>query len=154
MAEQTILMGRRIAQAREERGLTQAELAAEIPGKSDGTQISKWERGIHRPSDDTLEHIARALKKNVAWFLVPEPDKRETPALDAHQPTSIEERLKRIERGQKEIKAQLSTLTGHVTPLDDELRQAIITVLVRQVPELTSLLDLGQNRPAAGEGAA
>lgn len=83
VAEQTVRIGQRIAEARAAMGLTQDELAAKIPGKANGTQMSKWERGVHRPGDDTLEQIAKALGKDVAWFLLPEPEKPKppTPAL-------------------------------------------------------------------------
>lgn len=72
--EHAVRIGARIAAAREEAGLTQRELADLIPGKSDGTQVSGWERGEHRVSDDTLDHIARILKKPVAWFHADEPE--------------------------------------------------------------------------------
>lgn len=72
-AEHVVRMGARIKARREEVGLTQRELAEKIPGKSDGNQVSKWERGEHRVSDDTLEHIARALDVDAGYFMVAEP---------------------------------------------------------------------------------
>ena len=93
VAEQTMLIGRRIAEARAAADLTQTELAAKIPGKSDGTQVSKWERGMHRPGDDTLEHIASALDRDVAWFLLPDRDQLLTP-----EPVVPDDQLARIEQ--------------------------------------------------------
>jgi transcriptional regulator with XRE-family HTH domain len=69
-AEYVARMGARIRERREELGMTQRELADAIPGKADSNQVSKWERGGHRPSDSTLEHIAKALKVTPAYFMV------------------------------------------------------------------------------------
>lgn len=71
--EHVIRMGQRIRERREELALTQRELADAIPGKSDGNQVSKWERGEHRVSDETLPHIARALDVDVSYFHLPAP---------------------------------------------------------------------------------
>lgn len=65
-AEHVVRIGARIREAREREGLTQRELADLIPGKADGNQISKWERGEHRVGDTTLGHIAKALKLDVS----------------------------------------------------------------------------------------
>jgi len=72
-AEHVARIGARIRQRREELGLTQRELADLIPGKADSNQVSKWERGEHKPGDDTLEHIAKALNVDPSYFHVPEP---------------------------------------------------------------------------------
>lgn len=72
-AEHTARIGERIAQRRNEIGLSQRALADLLPGKTDGNQVSKWERGQHQPSPDTLEHIAKVLQVEVAHFLIPEP---------------------------------------------------------------------------------
>lgn len=99
VAEQTALIGRRIAEGREAAGMTQAELAAEIPGKSDGTQVSKWERGVHRPSDKTLEHIARIVKRDYVWFLTPDREELETPDLfGAGEPTQLDRIENKLDR--------------------------------------------------------
>ena len=67
-------VGERIRERRDELGLSQRELAEQLPGKADGNQVSKWERGLHRPSDDTLEHIAKILSVDVAYFLAATPE--------------------------------------------------------------------------------
>ena len=79
-AEHVARMGARMAQRRKELKLTQREVADLIPGKADSNQVSKWERGEHKASDDTLEHIAKALQVDVSYFHVPEP-KAGTPDL-------------------------------------------------------------------------
>jgi transcriptional regulator with XRE-family HTH domain len=108
-AEHVVRMGARIREERERAGLTQRELADLIPGKADGTQVSKWERGRNRPSDDTLEHIAKALNCDVAVFHVSAPV-AETPdlmaALDAPGSLArLEARLTGIEEALRDLLA-------------------------------------------------
>jgi transcriptional regulator with XRE-family HTH domain len=116
VAEQTVRIGRRIAEARDAADLTQAELAAKIPGKADGTQVSKWERGVHRPGDDTLEQIARALGKDVAWFLVAqEKPKPATPDLMGQlsaDEASAAEQLAEVNGRLNRLQAVLEELAG------------------------------------------
>src|SRR4051794_6522733 len=73
-AEYVVRMGRRIAQAREEAGMSQNDLARELPGKVGAQMVSKWERGLHEPRSDTLEAIAGVLKRPVAYFMTDEPE--------------------------------------------------------------------------------
>lgn len=104
-AEHTVQIGRRIREQREKAGLTQAELAALIPGKTDGTQVSKWERGLHRPGDDTLDHIAKALKCPVAAFHVDPPVEGTGDLMGAFSPTDA--RLTQIEALLEQVLARL-----------------------------------------------
>lgn len=80
-AEFVASMGARIRERREELGMTQHQLARALPGDVLHTQVSKWERGINRPRDDTLDAIAKALKVDVSYFMTSPPDKSETPNL-------------------------------------------------------------------------
>lgn len=57
-------IGANLRAAREQRGLTQRELAL-ILGRP-FMAISRWERGEHRPSDANLIAIAEALELDVA----------------------------------------------------------------------------------------
>jgi transcriptional regulator with XRE-family HTH domain len=122
VAEHTALVGRRIAEAREEAGLTQAELAAKIPGKAGSDQVSKWERGIHRPGDDTLAQIGKATGKPLAWFHTSPADKSNgTPALmETLEPDDDQSQLDRIE-------AMLAELLRRVPPTTEELLDAAKT---------------------------
>jgi transcriptional regulator with XRE-family HTH domain len=52
--------GKRLQALRTERGMTQEQLAAEIGVTVES--ISNMERGIHGPSFEKLERIARALR--------------------------------------------------------------------------------------------
>lgn len=115
-AEHAALVGSRVKAAREEKGLSQRELADRIPGKADGNQVSKWERGQHRVSDDTLKHIAKVLDHDLAWFHAQEADKTETPDLfsvpDRSGPplAQIEQRLAAIEATQRALLSAIQEL--------------------------------------------
>lgn len=50
--------------------LTQGDLARVLG--VDAFQVSRWERGLHRPSDDTLFAIADALGRDFVWFFSPQ----------------------------------------------------------------------------------
>lgn len=64
-------VGQRIAAAREERGLTQRGLAA-LLGWPHGT-LANYEKGRRRLTLAQLAHIARALGRSPASFLVDSP---------------------------------------------------------------------------------
>jgi transcriptional regulator with XRE-family HTH domain len=50
--------------------LTQRQLAERIG--TDSFQVSRWERGVNRPQDETLFALATALGVDVAAFYEPE----------------------------------------------------------------------------------
>ena len=60
------MLGKRIKEARETRGLTQAELAE---GKVSRSYIGAVERGQVRPTVENLQFIARRLGKPFSFFL-------------------------------------------------------------------------------------
>ena len=62
-----IVVGKRIAQLRKERGLTQRELAERLH-ITDGA-VSKWERGANFPDLALLEPLANALDTSVIVLL-------------------------------------------------------------------------------------
>jgi len=64
-------LGHRIAQGREEAGLTQAELAVAVG--IDRTALAKIETGTRRVSATELVVIARALSRAVDWFVSESP---------------------------------------------------------------------------------
>lgn len=63
----TMSVGKRIADLRKAKGMTQKELA-EILHITDGA-VSKWERGINFPDVSLIEHLAVALDTNVLTLL-------------------------------------------------------------------------------------
>jgi hypothetical protein len=74
-AEYVQQMGARIAARRQEKGLSQIDVARALPGKVDGSQVSRWERGLHRPGDDTLERLGEILDVPVSYFMAPPGEK-------------------------------------------------------------------------------
>lgn len=60
-------LGKKIKVARVELDLTQTDLAGKIKARQ--KSISRYENGISFPSLETLERIARVLKKPTAYFL-------------------------------------------------------------------------------------
>lgn len=85
MKQQTL--GERIAALRKVRGLTQAELAAQM-GVTDKA-VSKWERDLSRPDVDTLPRLAEffdmtvdALMRDSAEEGEPEPNVRRSALVD------------------------------------------------------------------------
>lgn len=60
-------LGKKIKLARVDAELTQGELAEKIKAKQ--KSISRYETGLSVPSLETLEKIAKALKKPFGYFL-------------------------------------------------------------------------------------
>lgn len=65
-------MGRRIQQAREQAGLSQAELAATL--RCTQSALSNYELGKRRVHLANLEQIAQILKKPLSYFIGPTAD--------------------------------------------------------------------------------
>lgn len=59
-------VGRRLKQARNERGLTMAGLA-EVLGVAEKS-VTNYESGRREPDWNTLERIAAATGRDIAWF--------------------------------------------------------------------------------------
>jgi transcriptional regulator with XRE-family HTH domain len=94
-AEHVKRLGERIAARREALGLTQEEIARAMPGKVSGARISLWDRGEHRPRDDSLEHLAAALQTTTTALLMDAPDTTVTP--DPF-PLTLEDRIDQAEQ--------------------------------------------------------
>ena len=60
-------LGKKIKMARVELDMTQADLADVIKAKQ--KSISRYETGLSLPSLETLEKIAKALKRPFSYFL-------------------------------------------------------------------------------------
>lgn len=104
-AEFTERVGKRILAARLEMELTKAEVARRMLGKVDGSQIARWEKGLHMPSQSALEELARVLERDVSYFLVPEPEPGVGDLLGAL--VTEETQLDRIERKLDEVLRRL-----------------------------------------------
>lgn len=72
--EHKLRVGSRIRQAREAKGWSQAQLARELPGSTDGPSISRYERGEVLPRPGMLDALADALGVDTSFFLVAEPE--------------------------------------------------------------------------------
>lgn len=97
--EHVKLIGRRIRERRKELGIGPTELARRLPGKVDTQQLYRWERGVHRPNDDTLESLARVLEVSVGYFFADEPDKTATPdPFEADVQTKLDRILTALDR--------------------------------------------------------
>lgn len=108
-------MGVRIRQRREELSLTQEDVARAMPGKTTGNQVSRWERGANRPGDQQLEHLAKILKVDPAYFMAASP-----PAPDPPLAMFAEgDRLAELEAAVKRIEAKLDALTGSINRKPD-----------------------------------
>ena len=77
-AEFLATMGEKIRTRRIEKGLTQEDVARQMPGRVTGARVSLWERGKHRPHDDSLEALAQVLDVPVSYFMAPAPARRAT----------------------------------------------------------------------------
>lgn len=61
-----VLLTANLRLARKLSGFSQAGLAREA--KVDPQQISKWERGVLKPSTQSLSVLAETLGRDLAWF--------------------------------------------------------------------------------------
>lgn len=98
-AEHVEKIGARIRQRREELGMSRDDLAREMPGKTNGNAIYRWEKGLHEARPDALEAVAQALNVDVAYFYVDQPKGPTPDVLDLAVPhPNGDDRLQRIER--------------------------------------------------------
>lgn len=68
MSSLTRKVAARIVELREERGLTQEQLAEKA--RINRVTLARLERAMHQPTLDTLDQIARALRVGLAQLLV------------------------------------------------------------------------------------
>lgn len=159
MAEHIERVGKRIRERREELGLTQGEFARRLlVGNPDAAQVSRWERGIHEPTADRKEDIARALETTVADLMAgPRADRHangDTPDLlgtpldpSATIDAAMQEQLDRIERDLAAIKAHLGiTEQGE----DDDFEEVDAELDRQESGQAATDEDATETRRAAG----
>lgn len=69
-------VGARIRSARTTRGISQSQLARQLPGATEGRDISRWERGANLPSWPNLHALAAALDITLAELVADEDPRR------------------------------------------------------------------------------
>jgi transcriptional regulator with XRE-family HTH domain len=67
-------LGCNIRAARKAAGLSQRQLAQSL--EADSALVSKWERGIRRPSDANLVALGEQLRRSLGWFYTDHDDER------------------------------------------------------------------------------
>lgn len=127
-AEYVVRMGRRIAQRREDLGLSQNDLARALPGRVGAQMVSKWERGVHEPRSDTLEQIANVLKVPVAHFMVDEPEAGTPDVLHVldgatDKADEILSMLKQLVQRQEAVEAALADLAEAVVAVSPQAQR-------------------------------
>lgn len=121
-AEETARIAARIKERHSELGLTQGELAAKLPGKTDAQQVSKWERAVHRP-EQAMEHLAAALEVDLSYFYAPEPQEGTPDLMGAlsREPATAQSELEAIRAEVAGVREDLAQITDLLTQLLDPL---------------------------------
>jgi transcriptional regulator with XRE-family HTH domain len=131
MAEEARLIGARARERRDELGLSQGEVARRMPGSTQGADVSRWERGKHRPQPDALDHLAAALETTVADLIAgplserpekgPTPDPFASLSLDEVEEQeaddAMREAMRRILAGQARLLAELGKVQQQLQAL-------------------------------------
>lgn len=105
---QTMSFASRLKQAMDERGMSQAELAAQIgKGKS---SVSQYLSGKNIPKEDVQHSIATVLDCSVEWLNEELPTNNATP-LGLHN-ISVAEAAKRLDKSEQFIRVALQTGTA------------------------------------------
>ncbi|MEZ5476606.1 MAG: helix-turn-helix domain-containing protein [Thiolinea sp.] len=111
-------MGKRIRNARENKGLTQAELAAQLGVKR--SSIERWENETSTPRVNKLSTMSGLLDVPLLWLLAGAENVPETSAHHLAPQTLIKEKLVLAEQGLLELNA----LLGEIRVLVENLPEA------------------------------
>ena len=98
---ETILLGERIANAREERGLSPQDLANQLGIKK--STLEHWENGKTAPRANRLNQLAGVLNVPLLWLLGGSDMPPSSMGPDSHETTGLEGRLLRAERLVQEL---------------------------------------------------
>lgn len=127
MTEEAEKIGRRMAERRKELGLTQRGVAERMPGSTQASDVSRWERGKHRP--EPMEQIAEALETDVPDLVAGPVAERVAPdgestdllgAFSSAEPASVE----KLEKMLRQVLDQQATLLAEISEVrSDQERQ-------------------------------
>ena len=138
-------VGERVAEARTEAGLTQAQLAAAVGMAR--SALAKIETGLRGVSAVELVAIARELRRRVEWFVDPGP-----PSIVSYRASrsglatqAIDEALDRIARDVEFVVGELPELVGGQP--DQQPTPASMTAAEDLAATARSLLRLGSDQP-------
>lgn len=88
--------GQRLRKLREERSLSQRELAQAIDTET--SHVSRYERGVVMPNAEALAHLARYLQVSVGFLLLGETDGGSQPPEFPIHDLSLLERFRDLEK--------------------------------------------------------
>lgn len=153
MATKTVpISGEVLRWAREESGLTEAELAERVE-RAETEDIRAWEAGASQPTRGQFTKLVNVLRRPSAVFFLPEPPRaagmptmfRSSPALDGHKLSPDEALQVRWARRLQEIVSwvlrdeglepalvgRYSVATGPIGPADAERERSEITTAIQ-----------------------
>jgi transcriptional regulator with XRE-family HTH domain len=112
-------LGKRIREARDEKGWVQKQLAAAV--HVEPTTISRWECGVHEPDLGKIDLLAEVLGKPVSFF-VDEPERRDQLGRIEEQLGSVADELAAVIRLLNE---RLPKATPRPLPASRQRRRAV-----------------------------
>lgn len=113
---ETATMGDRLAAAREQGGMNQAQLAKRLGVKT--STLKNWEYDLSEPRANKLSMMAGLLGVSVGWLLIGEGDGVDAPLDDTPISPDINELLIEI----RDLKTQLSGAADRLGVLEKKLR--------------------------------
>lgn len=115
------LIGGRMTERRKELGLSQRDVADRLPGTTQASDVSRWERGLHRPHGETLAQLAEILETTVAdLYAGPLADREPAEPSDTPDLATLYEQA---ERGSAEMREEMKKLADRVESLDEYIRR-------------------------------
>ena len=113
---ETTTFGDRVAGAREQAGMTQAELAKRLGVKL--KTLKGWENDLSEPRANKLSMMAGMLNVSLLWLLSGEGDAPESPEQAVKLSSDVTDLLGEI----REIRTQLALSTDRLDRLEKSLR--------------------------------
>lgn len=110
---QSSFQGERLRSARQELGLSQADLAERIHVHR--ATLIRWESNLSTPTPEQEEQLAGALARSRSWFQQPQPEPQPGPPLDLglSSDEKLEILLSRVGRIEKRLE-QLTELMNRL----------------------------------------